>query len=114
MPLARAPLCPKCGKRAGVRLIQYGMPAQLPDETKYAIGGCSVSPDGNDPEWRCVGCGLEWGIAAVIQTPIGRIAWRGRLEEATMLTMPDGKQVRFYSLISMTNGACFDWFAGRD
>ena len=38
---------------------------------------------------------------------------QGKLDETMMLTMPDGKRVSFYTLFSMTNGSCFDWFRGN-
>jgi hypothetical protein len=63
MPLSSAPKCPKCGSRAGVRKIQYGMPAEMPDESKYAVGGCCVSMDGSDPVWTCIDCNESWGGA---------------------------------------------------
>ena len=61
MPLSRAPKCATCGTNVGVRKILYGMPSRMPDETKYALGGCCASPDGLDPIWRCLTCDLEWG-----------------------------------------------------
>ena len=110
MALSNAPKCPSCGKRQGVRKFIFGMPVAMPDETKYVVGGCVISAEDDDPEWKCLTCGLEWHVENVIRTPVGRIAWRGQLEETGMLTMPDGQRSRFYSLISMTNGACFEWF----
>lgn len=86
------------------------MPSEMPDESKYAIGGCCLNPDGIDPEWTCVNCGLERNLEAVVETPVGRISWCGILDGATMLTMPNGTKTRFYSLISMANSACLEWF----
>ena len=62
MPLHRAPRCPQCGSRDGVREIDWGFPAPELDQSKYVMGGCCISDD--DPEWACIECGHDWGIAA--------------------------------------------------
>ena len=113
MPLSRAPKCPTCGTKSGVRKIIYGMPDSMPDESKYAIGGCCIALDGTDPLWTCTTCDEQWGFAmpeTVIDTPQGKMSWHGELNEHTAITLPNGRVVSFYSIISMTNGACFEWF----
>jgi hypothetical protein len=44
-----------------------------------------------------------------LDTPIGVLTWDGRLSERTLVTMPDGQRVRFYSIISHTNGEALLW-----
>lgn len=51
--------CPQCNGVGTVRKILWGMPDGPVDESKYAIGGCLVSPDGNDPTHTCIECGWE-------------------------------------------------------
>ena len=45
-----------------------------------------------------------------VTTDFGKITYTGELSEKTMLTMPDRKKITFYSLLSLTNGACREWF----
>ncbi len=45
-----------------------------------------------------------------VDTPWGEISYSGELNEETLLTMPNGKQIPFYSLISHTQGDCFPYF----
>ena len=51
--------CPECKGVGTVRKILWGMPDGPVDDSKYAIGGCLVSPDGNDPTHTCIECGWE-------------------------------------------------------
>ena len=51
--------CPECNGVGTVRKILWGMPDGPVDESKYAIGSCLVSPDGNDPTHTCIECGWE-------------------------------------------------------
>ncbi len=46
-----------------------------------------------------------------VGTPWGEISYSGKLDENTELTMPNGKQIPFYSLISHTQGDCLPYFA---
>jgi len=54
--------CPKCGC-SPIASILYGMPAFSPklemelDEGTIVLGGCCITD--NDPEWQCVGCGIQ-------------------------------------------------------
>lgn len=54
--------CPACGSQQ-VASILYGMPAfgeQLQRDLeagKIILGGCCVSD--HDPQWQCVGCGVQ-------------------------------------------------------
>ena len=56
--------CPRC-QSAQVVPIVYGLPdpelVSLEDveSGKVILGGCMVS--GDEPEWLCRSCGLEWG-----------------------------------------------------
>jgi hypothetical protein len=53
--------CPSCDSETGLREILYGMLDSDFDESKYAIGGCIVSP--NAPIWACVECGWKgWSL----------------------------------------------------
>jgi hypothetical protein len=45
-----------------------------------------------------------------VDTPWGEISYSGKLDENTELTMPNGKQIPFYSLISHTQGDCLPYF----
>lgn len=49
--------CPSCKAKGSIRQIIWGMPEFPVDESKYSIGGCCVSPDGNDPTHKCIKCG---------------------------------------------------------
>ena len=51
--------CPNCKSKGSIRQIIWGMPEFPVDESKYSIGGCCVSPDGNDPTHECIKCGWE-------------------------------------------------------
>lgn len=46
-----------------------------------------------------------------VDTPWGRISYKGNLSENTLLTMPNGKQIPFYSFISHTQGDCLAYFS---
>ena len=45
-----------------------------------------------------------------VDTPWGEISYSGKLSEKTLLTMPNGKEIPFYSLISHTQGDCLPYF----
>lgn len=45
------------------------------------------------------------------ETPLGQVTWEGVLTETTPITMPDGRTIPFYSLISHTNGECLRWMS---
>lgn len=45
-----------------------------------------------------------------VDTPWGEISYSGKLDESTQLTMPNGKEIPFYSLISHTQGDCLPYF----
>lgn len=45
-----------------------------------------------------------------IDTPWGRISYKGNLSESTLLNMPNGRRIPFYSLISHTQGDCLAYF----
>jgi len=50
--------CPECGQIGTLRTILYGMPdPETFDFEKYAVGGCCVEGDGNDPDVQCKACG---------------------------------------------------------
>ena len=53
------PLCPKCGGKEA-KPILYGYPTREAMEAakrgEIALGGCVVH--GDDPQWRCAGCGF--------------------------------------------------------
>lgn len=49
-----------------------------------------------------------------VDTPWGKISYSGKLDEKTMLTMPDGGKIPFYSLISHTQGDCLPYFVTRN
>ena len=51
--------CPSCKAKGSIRKIIWGMPEFPVDESKYSIGGCCVSPDGNDPTHECIKCGWQ-------------------------------------------------------
>ena len=51
--------CPNCKAKGSIRQILWGMPEFPVDESKYSIGGCCVSPDGNDPTHECIKCGWQ-------------------------------------------------------
>lgn len=46
-----------------------------------------------------------------VDTPWGKISYAGELSEKTLMRMPDGKEIPFYSLISHTQGDCLPYFA---
>jgi hypothetical protein len=48
-----------------------------------------------------------------VDTPWGEISYSGELDESTLLTMPDKKQIPFYSLISHTQGDCLPYFDAK-
>jgi len=50
-------VCPQCNKGEGTREIIWGMPAGIPDESKYYIGGCT-SKDFS-VKYKCIECGWE-------------------------------------------------------
>ena len=65
-PLVTEPACPDCGSSRQA-LIFYGMP-EFTDDLRarleagsVVLGGCCIS--GEDPEWRCLDCRLEWGLS---------------------------------------------------
>jgi hypothetical protein len=64
MSPSRPEKCLKCGS-VQVAAIIYDSPASgkaLQDDLKYhrAIPA-GRAPSGNDPHWRCLKCGFEWG-----------------------------------------------------
>lgn len=54
--------CPKCGKRAGVRLVsgEIANPTVISpfERGEIALGGCVVT--GSDPDWHCGACMHDW------------------------------------------------------
>ena len=59
-----APKCPSCGSSKVVPIV-YGMPgselAEAYERGEVELGGCVIT--GDDPQWRCKGCGHDWGRA---------------------------------------------------
>ncbi len=45
-----------------------------------------------------------------VETPWGEISYSGKLDEKTVLTMPNGNKIPFYSFISHTQGDCLPYF----
>lgn len=45
-----------------------------------------------------------------LDSPWGKISYSGELTEQTLLTMPNGSEIPFYSLISHTQGDCLPYF----
>ena len=59
-------ICPKCGKKEGVKIIYgYPMPSAMKEAEKGEIhlGGCVITIGGSDPQWHCNNCGHEWNKA---------------------------------------------------
>ena len=54
-PRLRSLSCPRCGKKAVLQRILYGLPSEEFDHDRYISGGCVVSDD--SPEIACVKCG---------------------------------------------------------
>ena len=50
--------CPRCGSSVGVRIIQWGMPAEEPDPSNYVSGGC-IFP-GDKPDYHCLRCASDF------------------------------------------------------
>ena len=50
-------ICPDCAESEGVREIIWGMPAGIPDETKFYIGGCTS--EDFSVKYKCIRCGWE-------------------------------------------------------
>jgi hypothetical protein len=50
--------CPNCLATDTVRIILFGEPIGEPDPTRYVLGGCCISPTGEDPEMECTKC--QW------------------------------------------------------
>lgn len=50
-------VCPQCNKESGTREIIWGMPAGIPDESKYYIGGCTS--EDFSVKYKCIECGWE-------------------------------------------------------
>jgi len=61
---SRPEKCPKCGS-AQVAAIIYALPAagkEIQDDLKSRrVIPAGRTPTGNDPRWRCLKCGFEWG-----------------------------------------------------
>jgi hypothetical protein len=61
------PAFPSCGSER-VAWIFYGLPLSMErlqpdlDAGRVILSGCSCS--GNDPQWKCQACGIEWGRPA--------------------------------------------------
>ena len=52
-------VCPGCSEIGTLRKIVYGMPdPESFDFEKYAVGGCCMNGDGNDPDISCRAC--DW------------------------------------------------------
>jgi hypothetical protein len=51
--------CTSCKAAGTLREVIWGMPDGPVDESKYVLGGCCVSPDGNNATHLCVDCGWE-------------------------------------------------------
>jgi len=49
--------CPVCNSFDGVREFIYGMPSEAPDESKYVLGGCTISDD--MPDYKCINCATD-------------------------------------------------------
>lgn len=49
-------------------------------------------------------------LKTTVDTPWGKISYVGKLDEDTQLTMPNGTEIPFYSLISHTQGDCLPYF----
>lgn len=74
------PPCPRCGS-TNVATYIWGMPAfgeieQDLKEGKVIIGGCRVC--GDEPEWRCNTCGLEFGGTGPMDDGTGLSYYAGR------------------------------------
>ncbi len=53
-------VCPGCSEIGMLRKIIYGMPdPESFDFEKYAVGGCCMNGDGNDPDISCRECDWE-------------------------------------------------------
>jgi hypothetical protein len=54
--------CPNGAAVRGVRIL-YGMPSadmfEAAQRGEIALGDCVIG--GDDPQWSCLKCGLEWG-----------------------------------------------------
>jgi hypothetical protein len=56
--------CPVCHSTRAACIL-YGLPDFTPElekeleEGRIVLGGCCIV--GDDPKWRCIGCGHEWG-----------------------------------------------------
>lgn len=56
--VGKSTVCPHCKAKGEIKEILYGMPAADYDRQKFVLGGCTVLPDGSDPEIQCTKC--EW------------------------------------------------------
>ena len=50
-------ICPNCFESKGIREIIWGMPAGIPDESKYYVGGCTS--EDFSVKYKCIECGWE-------------------------------------------------------
>jgi hypothetical protein len=80
--------CPTCGSSDEVRIIQWGMPSEEPDPSKYVAGGCIVP--GNKPDFHCLRCTTDFYR--------NKNEWRSRFIWANF----DGISIRCRN--------CFEWF----
>jgi hypothetical protein len=55
----RSLICPVCEEMGTLRRILYGMPdPETFDFEKFAVGGCCITGDGEDPDIQCKSC--DW------------------------------------------------------
>ena len=56
--MAAKKVCPQCGRSGTLRIVLYGMPINEPDNNKYILAGCGMSP-GPQFDTGCVECHWE-------------------------------------------------------
>lgn len=65
-------VCPNCETSGSIRIILYGLPESEPNPHKYVVGGCCISPYGNDPELRCITCNWQGNKKELTKTNTGK------------------------------------------
>ena len=58
--------CPKCYGDKSLRKVLFGLPSELPDESKYVLGGCC--PPDVETDIQCVKCGWEGNSDSDLRT----------------------------------------------
>ena len=94
-------------------------PEDLPDEDveRFALGGSNLAQELARQRGLVIKISTKDGLSSsqemcetIVETPWGKMSYSGELTEKTMLTLPTGQKIAFYSLISRTNGACLPYF----